>query len=110
VKTLSTICLLLGAAVCSAETGGAEAELQQARAALDAGRFSDAFRHAARVQAFYYRDAEAMAAALYCEAQAELQTGGSRAGVSALTELKTLYPDSQWCQKALAELTPAGTE
>ncbi len=109
-KTLSAICVLLAAAVCSAESGGAEAELRQARAALDAGRFSEAFEHAARVQAFHYRDAEAMAEALYCEAQAEHRTGGSRAGVSALTELKTLYPDSAWCQKALAELKPDGTE
>ena len=98
------VVLMLAAVAHSAEVTGAQAELLQARTALEAGQFREALQHAARVQAFYYRDAEVLAAALYYEAAVDHKTGVSRATVSALTELKTLYPDSAWCRKAVEEL------
>ena len=97
------VVLMLAAVAHSAEVTGAKAELLQARTALEAGRFKEALQYTARVQVFYYRDAEAMAAALYVEAAVDRKTGDSRATVSALTELKTLYPDSMWCRKAIEE-------
>ena len=109
-KKLIAVFLMLTSAVYAAEVAGAQAELLLAETALKEGRFDEAYQHAARVQVFYYRDAEAVAAALYWEALADFKTGGSRAEVSALTELKTLYPDSLWCRKAIDEIETTGTE
>lgn len=103
-KRLITVVFLFAAAAYSEEVTGAKAELLQARTALEAGEFNKAFEHAARVQVFYYRDADTMAAALYVEALVDYKTGGPRAKVSALTELKALYPDSTWCRKAVEEI------
>lgn len=109
-KAWITAFLVLTSAGYAAEVTGAQAELLLARTALEEGRFAEAFQHAARVQVFYYRDAEAVATALYYEALANHKTGGLSANVSALTELKTLYPNSEWCRKAIAEFKTEGTE
>ena len=98
---------LTGLAARAAELPDARAELLKARTALEGGRFSEALQHTARVQTFYYRDEEAVASALYYEALIDHKKGGSTATVSALTELETLCPNSEWCRKALKELKDA---
>ncbi|QHI70764.1 hypothetical protein [Tichowtungia aerotolerans] len=103
-KMLVAMVLFAGFSVFADEADKARVELDKVRAAVEAGHFSEARKHAATVQAFYYRLPEAAAEALYYEALLDFKAGGSRAGVSALTELKACYSGSIWCLKARDEL------
>jgi hypothetical protein len=103
-KFLFTALLLAGGFAFAEEADAARAELDRVRAAMESGAFSTAHRLAAKVQTFYYRNPEAMAEALFYEALLDSREGGSPADISALAELKELYPDSEWCRKALEQL------
>lgn len=125
-RVLIPILLLLASVVCAQETGvvaqaespagvrpvieGAKELLLKARAAMGAEQFSAARRHVARVQAFHYRNGEAVAEALYLAAQMDWKTGVPESDVSAFAELKKLFPDSMWCRKAIAEFKKEATE
>jgi len=109
-RTVIAVFFLMTVTSLAVELTGAQAELNEARTALDEGRFRDVFEHAGRVQVLYYRDADAVAEALYYEALANYKTGGLTARVSALAELEALYSDSIWCRKAQAEIKEDETE
>ena len=104
-KTLTIIWIgmLLCAVAGAEERAGASAELQRAKEALNVGRYTEARKCLARIQAFYYRDAELMPEALYYEAWIDDRLGGTKAKVSALEELCALYSSSPWSMKARSE-------
>ncbi len=82
------------------DPGGAAGELIRARIARQRGAFREALSHLARLQARHYRETAWIPPALYYEALLCRESGADPGGVSALQELQTLFPDSEWAQKA----------
>jgi hypothetical protein len=94
----------------SADLTGASRELVLARLAMEKESYPEALRHLARVQALHYREVEWLPVALYYEALIDVRMGAEEKKVSALDELKTLYPASTWCRRAEKELNPMEKE
>lgn len=86
----------------AAETdpGGAAGEFIRARIAWQRGDSAAALTHLARLQARHYRETGWIPPALYYEALICRETGADPGGPSARQELQTLFPDSEWAQKA----------
>ena len=91
------------AALETTELSGAPVELIHARIALAREDVRSALRHLAKLQVVHYRDESVRPAALYYEALIDGRTGGTNKTVSALNELRALYPDSEWCRRAEKE-------
>ena len=94
----------------SANLTGASRELVLARIAMEKESYPEALRHLARVHALHYREVEWLPAALYYEALIDARMGTKEKKVSALDELKKLYPASTWCKRAENELNPMEKE
>jgi len=81
----------------------AAAEFIRARLALAGGNDKQALQHLARLQAFYYREADWLPPAVFLEGQIYKKTGQTGAAAYAAEELTRIWPGNVWSRRA-AEL------
>lgn len=87
----------------------AAADFIRARLALASGDNKAALQYLARLQAFYYREAEWLPPAVFLEGQIYKKTGQTGAAAYAADELTRIWPGSIWSRRA-AELKESETK
>jgi hypothetical protein len=105
IKTLKILLLWLLLPAAAAFAANAGEILKTARAAVEEKRYADALEQLARIQAFHYRDTEALPEALFYIARIYQLTEAPERSAQAVRELNRFYPESSWTLKANREIS-----